>query len=71
MPRYEYLIGKLLGVLLLIGGGLLFMDVVFSAVVWMKQSLLIAGVPADLAQEQNATPENIAAVRRQHRALWA
>jgi hypothetical protein len=62
VPRYEYLIGKLLGVLLLIGGGLVFMDVVFSAVVWIKQSLLIAGVPAGLAQEDNATPENIAAV---------
>ncbi len=62
VPRYEYLIGKLLGVLLLIGGGLVFMDVVFTAVVWIKQSLLIAGVPAGLAQEQNATPENIAAV---------
>lgn len=63
VPRYEYLIGKLLGVLLLIGGGLLIMDGIFSAVVWLKQSLIIAGQIAVLNQEQSATPENIAAVQ--------
>lgn len=62
VPRYEYLIGKLLGVLLLIGGGLLVMDVIFSAIVWLKQTLIIGGQIAALQQEQSATPENIAAV---------
>lgn len=63
VPRYEYLIGKLLGVLLLIGGALLFMDIVFSAVLWIKQSLLISGEIAAMQQEQNATEENIAFVK--------
>lgn len=61
VPRQEYLIGKLLGVLLLIGGGLLFMDVVFSGVLWLKQSLILAERMADLAAEQSDTPENVAA----------
>lgn len=63
VPRYEYLIGKLLGVLLLIGVGLLVMDVIFSAIVWLKQTLIIGGQIAALQQEQSATPENIAAIQ--------
>lgn len=63
VPRYEYLIGKLLGVLLLIGGGLLIMDVIFSAVLWLKQTLIIGAQIEALRAEQNATPENIAAVQ--------
>ncbi len=62
VPRYEYLLGKLLGVLMLIGGGLVFMDLVFSTVLWLKQTLLISAVPAALAHEQQDTPENVAAV---------
>jgi hypothetical protein len=60
VPRYEYLLGKLLGVLLLIAGGLLFMDAMFSAVVWVKEQLLIAAIPAALEHEQQNTPENVA-----------
>jgi len=63
VPRYEYLIGKLLGVLLLIGGGLLVMDVIFSGVVWLKQSFIIADQIAALEREQQASPENISAVK--------
>ena len=62
VPRHEYLMGKLLGVLLLIGGGLLFMDVVFSGVLWLKQSMITAANIAALKAEQSDTPENIAAV---------
>jgi hypothetical protein len=63
VPRYEYLLGKLIGVLVLIGGALLFMDVVFSAVVWMKQSLLLSDQIAELERTQDATPENVAFTR--------
>lgn len=63
VPRYEYLIGKLLGVLLLIGGALLFMDIIFSATLWMKQTLIATSLIAALETEQNATSENVAAVR--------
>ncbi len=62
VPRHEYLIGKLLGVLLLIGGGLLIMDIFFCGVVWLKQWMITANQIAALQSEQNATPENIAAV---------
>lgn len=58
VPRYEYLLGKLLGVLLLIGGGLILMDMAFSLVLWLRQKLLLvqmidavnAKAPADIAQ---------------------
>ncbi|HYF33710.1 MAG TPA: hypothetical protein VD994_00360 [Prosthecobacter sp.] len=53
VPRYEYLLGKLLGVLLLIGSGLLIMDLAFSAVLWLKQSLLVAQA-SETFRQQNA-----------------
>jgi len=62
VPRYEYLLGKLLGVLLLIGTGLLVMDVVFSGVVWLKQTLIIQAQISQFEGEQSATPENVAAI---------
>lgn len=63
VPRYEYLLGKLLGVLLLIGAGLLLMDLVFSVVLWIKQQLITSDIIAALRQQQDDTPENIAAVK--------
>lgn len=60
VPRHEYLIGKLLGVLLLLAGGLLVMDLFFSGVVWLKQQLIISSQIASLQAEQGDTPENIA-----------
>ncbi len=62
VPRHEYLIGKLLGVLLLIGGGLLIMDIFFCGVVWLKQWTITASNIAALQSEQNGTAENIAAM---------
>ena len=62
VPRHEYLIGKLLGVLLLIGAGLFIMDIFFCGVVWLKQSLITANQIAALQAEQSATPDNVAAV---------
>ncbi len=63
VPRYEYLIGKLLGVLLLLGGGLLIMDLTLSLVVWLKQSLILSAQISGLEREQSATPENVAMMR--------
>ncbi|OAI56480.1 hypothetical protein AYO49_04220 [Verrucomicrobiaceae bacterium SCGC AG-212-N21] len=60
VPRYEYLLGKLIGVLVLIAGALLFMDLVFSGVLFVKQSLLASTAIADMKSEQQDTPENIA-----------
>lgn len=58
VPRYEYLLGKLLGVLMLIGAGLILMDIAFSVVLWLRQNLLLQQMiqslnvqrPEDLAQ---------------------
>ena len=61
VPRFEYLLGKLLGVLLLIGGGLIAMDLVLSAVLWMRQNMVLGEALAALQQAGEATPENIAA----------
>lgn len=63
VPRSEYLIGKLLGVLLLIGGGLIVLDAVLSLVLWIRQGMLLADSIHALEHENAATPENIAAVK--------
>lgn len=60
VPRFEYLIGKLLGVLLLIGGGLIVMDALLSSVLWLRQNMVLADAIQSLEQEHSATPENIA-----------
>ncbi len=59
VPRHEYLIGKLLGVILLLGAGLLIMDVIFSGAVWLKQSMITAD-QVEAMQAQGATPEQVA-----------
>ncbi len=64
VPRYEYLLGKLLGVLMLIGAGLLIMDLLFSLVMWVKQMLLFSSIKAALQAQQDATPENLEAARQ-------
>lgn len=60
VPRYEYLLGKLLGVLLLIGSGLILMDIAFSAVLWVRQSILMAQITSAL-QQQGAENSDAAA----------
>lgn len=60
VPRYEYLLGKLVGVLVLIGAGLILMDIAFSAVLWLRQSLVLAQSVSALKQEGVATPEALA-----------
>lgn len=41
VPRFDYLAGKLMGVLLLIGGGLIVMDLVLSLVIWARQGQVL------------------------------
>ena len=60
VPRFEYLLGKLLGVLVLIGAGLFLMDIAFSAVLWVRQTMVLAQSIGALKQEGVATPEAIA-----------
>jgi hypothetical protein len=81
VPRFDYLLGKLLGVLMLIGGGLIVMDAVLSLILWMRQSLLFEDAVARMRLEKMDSPEAVAQVReivaRQgltwnlHWAVWA
>lgn len=81
VPRFDYLLGKLLGVLLLIGGGLIVMDAVLSVILWMRQSMLFEDAVARMRMEKMDSPEAVAQVQeivaRQgltwnlHWAVWA
>lgn len=81
VPRFDYLLGKLLGVLMLVGGGLIVMDAVLSLVIWMRQSIVFDDMIARLNLEKMDSPEAVAQVReivaRQgltwnlHWAVWA
>lgn len=81
VPRFDYLLGKLLGVLLLIGGGLVVMDAVLSLVLWLRQSMLLDSYVSSLRLEKMDSPEAVAQVREivakqgltwnLHLAVWA
>jgi len=81
VPRFDYLLGKLLGVLMLIGGGLIVMDAVLSLILWLRQSMLFDDAVARMRLEKMDTPETVAQMReivaRQgltwnlHWAVWA
>lgn len=81
VPRFDYLLGKLLGVLMLIGGGLIVMDGVLSLVLWIRQSFVFDDALASLRMEKMDSPEAVAQMReivaRQgltwnlHWAVWA
>lgn len=58
VPRVDYLMGKWLGVLLLIGGGLLLMDGLLSVVLFWRQSAVLAAELAFL-QSSHATSEEL------------
>jgi hypothetical protein len=58
VPRYEYLIGKLTGVLLLLGLSIIAMSVLFFAVLFVREQMLVnetvrsaAGLPSEQIQE--------------------
>jgi hypothetical protein len=59
VPRLEYLLGKLLGVLLLIGVSLVLMEVLFSLVLYAKQGIMVART-AEVLAAKGASTEDIA-----------
>jgi hypothetical protein len=81
VPRFDYLLGKLLGVLMLIASGLIIMDAVLSLILWVQQHLLFDAAIARLQSEKQATPEVVAQVQEivakqgltwnLHWAVWA
>ncbi|MFN0126798.1 MAG: ABC transporter permease [Verrucomicrobiales bacterium] len=62
VQRFEYLLGKLGGVILLLALTLVVMDLVCCAVLYLKQSNLVAQEIAILAKRGQATPDNIAQI---------
>jgi ABC-type Na+ efflux pump permease subunit len=81
VPRFDYILGKLLGVLMLIASGLVIIDALLSLILWMQQSVLFDSAVAQLHTEKQDTPEVVAQMReivaRQgltwnlHWAVWA
>lgn len=81
VPRFDYLLGKLCGVLLLIAGGLVVMDAVLSLLIWMREGQVFQDALARLELEKMDNPEAVAQVKeivgRQgltwtlHWAVWA
>lgn len=81
VPRFDYLLGKLLGVLMLIASGLVIIDAVLSLILWLQQSMLFASAVSQLHSENQDSPEAVAQMReivaRQgltwnlHWAVWA
>ena len=63
VPRFDYLVGKLLGVMLLIGGGLLIMDLVLSLVIYTRQGMVMEDALRALEYDGQATPETIERVK--------
>lgn len=81
VPRFDYLLGKLIGVLMLIASGLIIIDAVLSLILWLQQSMLFNAAVSQLHTENQDTPEAVTQIReivaRQgltwnlHWAVWA
>lgn len=81
VPRFDYVLGKLLGVLMLIASGLVIIDAVLSFILWLQQSMLFNAAVAQLHTENQDSPEAVEQMReivaRQgltwnlHWAVWA
>ncbi len=56
VPRYQYLLGKLLGIIALLGVATLLMSVLFLAILWLRESTVLAETRAQL---QGASAEEI------------
>lgn len=59
VSRFEYLLGKLLGVLLTIGVALLVMLVLFTVVLWFRQQGIVAEQREFLSNNPRFTPEEV------------
>ena len=57
VPRYRYLLGKLLGIITLLACATLLMSALFLATLWLRESTVLAETRAQLA---GASPEEIA-----------
>jgi len=63
VPRYEYLVGKLLGVILLLAVGFLALDIVLCAVLWLKQAMMASSITETLQKSHQDSEANLAQMR--------
>jgi hypothetical protein len=63
VPRLDYLLGKLLGMILLIGIGLAVLDAAFCLVLFLREKMVLAQMMAELQSEGRATPETLAQLK--------
>lgn len=62
VPRLDYLLGKLLGVLIVIAGGMIVMDVVFCAVLTLKETMLVNELTESVREQfANRAPDEVKA----------
>jgi hypothetical protein len=64
VTRLDYLVGKLLGVLIVIASGLIIMDIAFSLVLWIREGMVLADAIAGLEHDHRGQvpPDALAAV---------
>jgi len=61
VPRFEYLAGKLIGILMLLGISTLVMALMFFAVLWFRESTVIAEAQRQMADATGAPTEELTA----------
>ena len=66
VPRLEYLLGKLLGVLLMLAISLAVMAILFAATLYIKEQVTLA---AALAEARQATPDQVAEIVHNVKAM--
>lgn len=83
VTRLDYLVGKLLGVLIVIASGLIIMDAVFSLVLWVREGMVLADaiaglehdhegkVPAEALAAMTASIEKQGLTWSLHLGVWA
>ena len=67
VPRHNYLLGKLLGVLLIITAAVVLMDVLFCLVLYFRQSMILSSVAGTGVEMPEASPEAMAEYRER---IW-
>jgi NAD-dependent oxidoreductase involved in siderophore biosynthesis len=68
VPRADYLVGKLLGVVLVVVGGILLLDACFCSVMWLKQQLVEDALRTGLTAQKvpaDAIEQAVTAVLKQ------
>jgi|APTNR8051073442_1049403.scaffolds.fasta_scaffold00700_23 hypothetical protein len=74
VPRHQYLLGKYIGVITLIGIGLVLMDAIFSGILYLRENMVMASEMASLKANHMDGPEEVAALQalvQTHGLTWS